>query len=473
MTNFRSEASSLFKKRFGAEAEEFSFFSSTDSSKLFARIKRGDQSAFCLYFKSKNEGNVFYYLTGVLKNSSVSVPEIYMKDRTGQIFLCEDAGEESLLSLSKKTDSHHLNDKTMSLYKKALEFLALMQTEVDKKIDYKMCRPINKFSRHSVLWDLYYFKYCFLKLFDITFDEPSLEKEFSLMASLVNKIPQRAFVHRDFQSRNIIFKNENIYVIDFTGGRNGPLLYDAASLIFQTRAGLKKSERKQLFDFYSHTDRIKTFSYNPCFLENFFLCALLRILQNLGAYGLRGYHGQNVSFKNCVGEAVANALEIIREIHIAFFPAVEESLNESLEKIAGLTPSLEKGKLTVRIKSFSYKKGIPRDLGVHGGGFVFDCRHLINPGREAGFASLTGKDVEVALFLDKDPGVLYFIDNVKKTIVAALENYIERNFEQLDVYFGCTGGKHRSVYCAEKLKDFLKGNKKVFVQISHLETEFK
>ncbi|MBN1619118.1 hypothetical protein JW890_00185 [candidate division WOR-3 bacterium] len=471
MTQRTLSAVSLFRCYFGDEATECSAVQSTDGKKTVLKIKSEKHSAAALLFSSKKEAEVFSYITDIFIKSGVRVPEIYFSDREKNILLCEDAGEESLFvktsSLSETTERHIF----MSLFTKALDFLRLMQTEVAKRIDYSKCWPVRQFCRKSVSWDLDYFKYCFLRLLNISFDESSLDKDFIRLSSLFMKIPQEFFVHRDFQSRNLFLKNGELLVIDYAGGRKGPMQYDATSLIHQTRAAISKEEREKLIDYYVKIAESELMDKPSFVREGFLVCALLRLLQNLGAYGLRGFHEQKTRFKNCVIQAIENALGIIDELDKKSFPHITEALKKSRNAAFLLVPSTVEGSLTVRIKSFSYKKGIPRDLSVHGGGFVFDCRHLSNPGRISRLAHLSGKDPLIAHFIEKDPRFDLFMGNVREIIHSAVENYLERGFEHLDVFFGCTGGRHRSVFCAEKLKESLLEKKELKVQLFHSEEE--
>ncbi|MBN1149941.1 phosphotransferase [candidate division WOR-3 bacterium] len=425
-------------------------------------MKDSENRAIAVCFKSEEEARVFEYLSGILLKSEVGIPKIF--DFKDKCFLCEDAGEDSLFKLSeKKADK----ENTITLYKKALELLYVMQTRADCLVDYSRCRPVREFDYVSVMWDLDYFKYLFLKIFGLKPDEYRLENEFKKLASTISEISEKTFVHRDFQSRNIYFKGSKILLIDYTGARRGPAHYDLASLLFQTRADLSDDIVRQMLDCYIDLDKKKMYSGNFDFLDLVFSSALFRILQNLGAYGFRGYHGQNPTFKTHIKQAVQKALKLAA----GKFPEISLNLEKALEKAVSLTPETSPGKLKVRLKSFSYKKGIPRDLSVHGGGFVFDCRSLPNPGRFQEFQNLTGKDVLVSSFLKREKKVRNFLEYAENIIKLAVDDFLSRKFELLDIYFGCTGGVHRSVFCAEELKRSLESRSCLAVELNHTELD--
>lgn len=131
--------------------------------------------------------------------------------------------------------------------------------------------------------------------------------------------------------------------------------------------------------------------------------------------------------------------------------------------------------LNIALYSFSYKKGIPEDTSGNGGGYVFDCRGILNPGRQEVYKTKTGRDKTVMDFLENETNINTFLDAVFSVISVSIDNYIERDFENLQVSFGCTGGQHRSVYSADALEKWLKKKYagKIKVTLVHREQEAK
>ena len=129
--------------------------------------------------------------------------------------------------------------------------------------------------------------------------------------------------------------------------------------------------------------------------------------------------------------------------------------------------------LHLRICSFSYKVAVPEDESGHGGGFVFDCRWINNPGRHEAYKKLTGRDEEVINFFKDHSNIDLFVQNVLSVIEPAVNRYIDRGFNHLSVFFGCTGGQHRSVYCADAIANYFKEWDTITVQLQHIEQEKK
>jgi hypothetical protein len=278
-------------------------------------------------------------------------------------------------------------------------------------------------------------------------------------------------MYRDFQARNILIFNNKPWFIDYQGGRKGPLQYDVASLLFQAKANLPYEFRQQMLDYYIEKlgERIRI--NKPEFIRYYFGFVLIRTLQVLGAYGYRGYYEKKSHFIESINYALQNVKWLMLNVK---FPIELPELFSCLKQITRTGSFLSEKKssevLTVEINSFSYKKsGIPKDKSEHGGGFVFDCRALPNPGRYDKYKQLTGRDLPVIDFLKKEPAVNKFLFNVYEIVGQAIDNYIDRGFDRLMVNFGCTGGQHRSVYSAENLYKWMKDKYDIKVLLKHKE----
>jgi hypothetical protein len=320
------------------------------------------------------------------------------------------------------------------------------------------------------MWDLNYFKYNFLKLAQIPYNEYHLEEDFRKLVQLLLSVESSYFVYRDFQTRNIMLHQGQLYFIDYQGGRRGPVHYDLVSLLFQARMEMPAVVREQLIDYYiAEAEKVAPRSVKD-FRQHFYKFVLIRILQTLGAYGFRGLYERKQHFIDSIPLAINNVKWLMDNQKI---PDQLSELINCLQAIISRQDlrAAEAPCLMVSINSFSYKRGVPPDASGNGGGFVFDCRPLPNPGREEKYRNLTGKDQEVCAYLEKSPEVEKFISLAADMVGLAIENYTSRRFSHLQVNFGCTGGQHRSVYCAEQLARRLQSYDQIRVALRHLEQE--
>jgi aminoglycoside/choline kinase family phosphotransferase len=419
------------------------------------------------YNNDIKENNTFFSFTGSLSKAGINVPEIYAVSEDKKHYLLTDLGNETLYQHFK---NNNYSSEALCSVKHAIYSLVDIQTKATKLIDFNQCYPRAAFDRRSVMWDLNYFKYNFLKVAKIPFDEDELENDFESLTDELLKAPSDFFMYRDFQSRNIMLYNDKLWFIDYQGGRKGPLQYDLASILYSPNTGLNNIHREALIDEYIgklqnvHKTDVREFR------EQFYLFALIRILQALGAYGFRGLIEHKPGFSPNIPVAIENINTLL-----------DEKINQNLfPELRGVAAHLKKSqysqrfennadKLTIRITSFSYKKGYPADPSDNGGGFVFDCRGLPNPGRFDEYKNLNGLDKHVIDYLEQHTEVHEFKKNVEKIVSPTIENYLERGFKHLCVNFGCTGGKHRSVYNAEALAKKLQNKYPVKVVLVHNE----
>jgi hypothetical protein len=323
-----------------------------------------------------------------------------------------------------------------------------------------------------MMWDLNYFKYYFLKLAKVSFDEQLLEDDFQKFCDYLLDVDNNFFLYRDFQSRNIMLKDKDIYFIDYQGGRKGALQYDVASLLYDAKANIPEHIRKQLLKHY--IDELQNYIKidEQKFIQQYYGYVLIRIMQAMGAYGFRGFYERKEHFLKSIPYAIKNMKYILDNVELPIkIPALLDVLNNVVGSKWLENIGKEKNNLKVRINSFAYKKGIPGDAKGNGGGFVFDCRGILNPGRIDEFKQLTGKDKRVQEFLENKTGINDFLTNVFVMVDRTVENYLNRNFTDLLVNFGCTGGQHRSVYCAEKLSKHLEDKFDISIILNHRELE--
>lgn len=395
------------------------------------------------------------------------VPEILARDELYRYFLLQDLGNTSLFYHI----SQGINDEVIGYYKRALQDLIRFQVEGIKGLDLDVAYPTITFDRRSVIWDLNYFKYYFVKPNGITFNEARLEDDFEVFATHLLEAEAEYFMYRDFQSRNIMIHNDELWYIDFQGGRKGPLQYDLVSILFQARANLSPEIRSELKSYYlNELEKVmpdKTNSFN----KHYTAFILFRLMQVLGAYGFRGQLQRKTHFLKSIKLAVEGlAHQLQHEKPELELPELISVFEQIIASHRAKAETSQKGNLMVHINSFSFiQSGIPDDPTQNGGGFVFDCRALPNPGRIKELRDFNGIQESVIHYLDDKAEVKKFLKNMYLIIDQSVCNYQERRFENLQVNFGCTGGKHRSVYCAEMLAKYLKkDHQNIDIRVNHL-----
>jgi hypothetical protein len=348
--------------------------------------------------------------------------------------------------------------------------LPRIQVAAAAKIDFSVCFPRDVFDRRSMMWDLNYFKYYFLKLAGISYDEEALEEDFQQFTDFLCEAGHDHFMYRDFQSRNIMIVADEPWFIDYQGGRKGALQYDIASLLYDAKADIPDAAREKLLEEYLKSLEFYLPVDRPRFMKYYHGFVLVRILQALGAYGFRGYYENKPHFLQSIPFALENIRALrekgVLELGTPMLSGILDMLTRDVRLNTLLKPAAG---LTVTITSFSYKRGLPEDGSGHGGGFIFDCRALPNPGRFEEFKPLTGKDHPVIDFLKKERAVDEFLNHATSLVDQSIRNYIERDFNHLSVSFGCTGGQHRSVYCAEALAAFIRSKYDLKLIIKHRE----
>lgn len=429
----------------------------------FRLSANGRGSVMAAYNPNVAENEAYFSFSKCFADNGINVPSIIAVDKSRTHYLIEDLGNESLYSIITKADGNPDNG-TIQLYAKVLDDLARMQVTAGKNINYSLCIPTANFDQTAIQWDLNYFKYCFLKNAHIDFDEYLLEADFEQLKKAAANADCQYFMFRDFQSRNIMLKDDDPYYIDFQGGKRGPLMYDVASLLYQAKAKLSEDLRNRLFDKYIESlQKIMAVDRQKLYAE-FKIFALIRTLQVLGAYGYRGYFEKKQHFIESIPFAVKNLKDLLA-LNIVDLPHI--SLIADKIDITEPAPDTYDG-LTVTVYSFSYRKDIPADP-ENGGGFVFDCRGQHNPGRYPEYKMMTGRDKPVIDFLKANSTIDEFLAQAIKIVAPTIETYQRRGFRNLMVSFGCTGGQHRSVYCAQNFAEQISKTYKIRVRLIHRE----
>jgi aminoglycoside/choline kinase family phosphotransferase len=443
------------------------------SGRKIIRLANEELSAIGVLHDVREENVAFLEFSRHFRGHGLPVPEIYAEDLSQGAYLEEDLGNTTLFEfLSTNRIDDNISPQVVEAYRKVVAVLPRFQIEAGRDLNYEVCYPRAVFDGQSIVWDLNYFKYYFLRLAGIPFNEQSLEDDFSRLTKFLLSADLTYFLYRDFQSRNIMLRDAHPYFLDYQGGRKGALHYDIASLLYDAKADLPPELRQELLDLY--IDRLAGFIKvdREGFMQHYYAYVYVRIMQALGAYGFRGFYERKAHFLQSVPYALKNLRWLL---HHAKLPIALPTLMDAftsmivLEKLQSLASKEEK--VIVRIFSFSFHRGLPKDETGHGGGFVFDARSIPNPGREERFKTLTGKDAPVINFLNQQESVHQFLAGVLSLVDASINNYQRRGFTSLTVSFGCTGGQHRSVYFAEQLAKRLSGRNGVEVVARHLELE--
>ncbi|HEV8676155.1 MAG TPA: RNase adapter RapZ [Methylomirabilota bacterium] len=463
----------LFEGRFAEPVRAVAPLKSDGSARRLFRLSGETSSAIGVHGPDARENRAFLAFSRQFRTVGLSVPEIYAEEPARGVYLEEDLGDTTLFEfLSANRSRDKLDPPVVDIYRQTVRVLPRFQIVAHRALDYGLCHPRSSFDRQSMMWDLNYFKYYFLRLAKVPFNEQALEDDFQRFTEFLLEAPGDYFLYRDFQSRNVMVRGGRPWFIDYQGGRRGALQYDIASLLFDAKADLPFDLRQELLGLYLETagalaplDRQAFLTYYPAFV-------LIRIMQALGAYGLRGFYEGKSHFLQSIPYAIRNLEYLVRTTEL---PVELPELSAVFKRLVAASTLRKFGdaslKLTVRVQSFSYRSGVPTDEKGHGGGYVFDCRALPNPGQFERFSRVDGRNPDVIAFLEQEPAVQRFLAHVYGLVDQAVETYQSRNFTDLLVAFGCTGGHHRSIYCAEELARHLRERYDVDVEVRHLEAE--
>ena len=467
--------SQLFFEATGKMAGEQTALTASGSNRRYYRIESEDKTTSLIGVQgtSRDENHAFLYMAEHFMKKGLNVPKVLAVSDDEMNDVQQDLGNVLLfdyIAEGRKTGVFSAREKEM--LRKTMRGLARFQVLGAEEFDFNQCYPQPEFNLRSILWDLNYFKYCFLKATGLDFQEDKLENEFERLAYILLQNRMNAFMYRDFQSRNVMVckdtdGNEVPYFIDFQGGRRGPVFYDVASFLWQAKANYHPDLREELVEVYLEELQ----KYMPVDRELFYDTlkhfVLFRTMQVLGAYGFRGYFEKKPHFLQSIPFAIDNLRHLLKHAS-EDYPYLIEVLQKMTEMKQFKDVGVRKP-LVVRVMSFSYKKGIPADPSGNGGGFVFDCRAVNNPGKYERYTHFTGMDEPVITFLEEDGEILPFLEQAYQLVDFSVKRYMDRGFQNLMVSFGCTGGQHRSVYAAEKMAQHINEKFGVEVQLIHRE----
>ncbi len=473
--------SDLYKKWSGGPASSIDVLPKSGSERRYFRVFGSDASSVIgTYGANINENETFFYFSDQFIKKQLPVAEIKAVSPDRKYYLQEDFGD---ISLIHRLESQGYEDPVYALFKKSLETLARLQIRGDQGLDYTYCLTNKEFGKQAIMADLLYFKYYFLDALRKPYDKQHLIDDFEALSNYLTHAEYKYFMFRDFQSRNIMITSsgpgnadESIHFIDYQGGMKGAPQYDAASMLWQARANLPAVWKEKLLNDYISAleNELGSPVNRPVFKSQYNGYVLIRLLQVLGAYGFRGLFERKAHFLTSIPLALSNLKFFISNHSTGLsLPEFKKVLNICVDEeiIQQFTPlqANDQTPLVIQIKSFSYKNEVPEDPSGNGGGFVFDCRGIMNPGRIEEFKALTGRDKPVIDFLEQQTRMPEFLNSIFDIVDITVEDYLKRDFENLQICFGCTGGQHRSVYAADALSRHLRNKFRVKIEIEHRE----
>lgn len=441
------------------------------SDRIYYRIYCTNGNYIATHNLNIKESNTFVYFSRHFKHYGLPVPEILAVSDDSTLYIQEDLGRQSLLN---NLEQHGHGEYSYGLFKKSLSQLAALQIKGHQGLDYTKCLTAKEFGKQAILSDLLYFKYYFLDTLKLPYDKQAILDDFDALSTYLTRTEYKYFMFRDFQSRNIIVRDGEVYFIDYQGGMQGALQYDVASLLWQAKAELSDEWKNSLLEYYMN--EIDTLLESPVdrniFIGQYNGYVLIRLLQVMGAYGFRGLFERKAHFLSSIPLALKNLQWFVNNKRVGIvtpeFDRVLKAVtaDEIIQRFEPVQAD-EKTPLTVRVNSFSYKRGLPEDESGNGGGFVFDCRGLLNPGRYDAYKKYSGRDKNVQDFLEQQTRMTEFLNSVYDLVDISVEDYVQRGFGDLMVSFGCTGGQHRSVYAAEQTARHLRNKYKIKTIVTH------
>lgn len=466
------QITSLYKSYTGTDPVQTEELPSSGSNRRYFRLVHNGKTLIGTFGTSVEENKAFISLAAHFKAQGLPVPTVLCVSPDYMAYLQEDLGDKTLFAaVANGREAGNYSEEEKALLFKTIRMLPSLQFKGAKGLDYNVCYPQPAFDDRMISFDLNYFKYCFLKASGLEFNEIALYNDFKKLSEVLLKTMSDTFLYRDFQARNVMLVYGEPFFIDFQGGRKGPIFYDVASFIWQAKAKYSEELKEQLINTYLEALQ----EYMPMDKETFHVhlrhFVLFRTLQVLGAYGFRGYFEKKPHFLQSVPYALDNLRKLLKE-PFEEYPYLS-SLLVDLTNMRQYSEMVDKRKLEVTVCSFAYKKGIPSDTSGNGGGYVFDCRGLENPGKYEHYRHFTGEDPEVIKFLEEDGGVFKFLENAYALMDAHVQRFMERKFTHLMCSFGCTGGQHRSVYCANHMAEYLAKKYDVHVHLFHRELEME
>lgn len=446
------------------------------SDRRYFRITSAASTYIAAYNTNIQENETFIYFTGQFLSKGLQVPAVLAVNDEKNAYLLQDLGTVSLLNVLEKEG---YTPAVKALFAESLSQLARLQVIGDVGLDYNHCLTAKEFGQQAIMSDLLYFKYYFLDTLQAPYDKQAMLADFTALANYLTHTEYKFFMFRDFQSRNIMMVGNTPYFIDYQGGMKGAPQYDAASMLWQAKANLPDDWKQSLLEGYMDAldELLPKKIDRTIFTGQYDGYVLIRLLQVLGAYGFRGLFERKAHFLSSIPMGLRNLKWFIENRQIGIYvPEFKKMLEFAVQDaiIARFEPQKASvdSPFTVDIKSFSYiKNGYPKDETEHGGGFIFDCRGILNPGRIDMYKTQSGRDKEVMDYLEQQTKMPAFLNSVFDMLDITVEDYLKRGFDHLTVNFGCTGGQHRSVYAAEQTARHLRNKYNIKTNVQHVNSD--
>lgn len=468
----KDKLSTLFQETFKEVPSSMERLPISGSSRTYYRIKSLNHQVLGTYNTDLRENEAFLSFSAQLQDAGCSVPQIYAVGESKDNYLQQDLGDLTLFSYlsSLRASKEEFPDELLEVYKRIITQLIHLQLNAPQYIDWSVCYPRAAFDTQSMMWDLNYCKYYFFKLAQITFDEQALENDFQALCKFLLSVPHEYFLFRDFQSRNIMLANKEIFFIDYQGGRKGALHYDLASLLYDAKAEIPHVIREQLLKFYIQELQQHIDVDAEAFTKHYYGYVFIRIMQAMGAYGFRGFYEKKSHFLKSIPIAIDNISFLLKKVGLPIeLPELQRILSLLPESEILKAITHQEATLHILVSSFAYKNAYPEDPSPNGGGFVFDCRAVHNPGRYETYKHLSGNDHEVIRYIEEHTDMNVLLEHAFALADFNIKTYLKRGFTHLAISFGCTGGQHRSVYAANRMAEYLQAKYPVQVKLVHRE----
>lgn len=458
----------LYNNHFGTDPQSVVALPGAGSNRKYYRIAaENGETVIGVIGTSAEENKAFYEMAEIFAARELNSPKVIAKSDDYIAYLQEDLGSVSLFDViaNGRENGGNYSQPERLFIAHAIMHLPCFQFEGAGEDVFSKCYPQREMDRVSVMFDLNYFKYDFLKLTGVDFNEFKLQADLEAFADAIVAENGNTLLYRDFQARNIMLCKGKPMFIDFQGARKGPIYYDVASFLWQASAKFSDDLRDEMIDVYLEALQKYKKMTKEEFMPKLRLFVLFRLLQVLGAYGYRGLWEKKKHFVDSIPPAIDN---LRKELSLGTCDAYPY-LKQVCQQIIDWQDSKPKPRGGIRVYSFSFKKGIPQDSTGNGGGYVFDCRGSNNPGRYDEYKPLTGLDQPVIDFLENDGEIVTFLERIYPIADFHVQRWLDRGFSDLMFCFGCTGGRHRSVYSAQHLAEHIHEKFGVEVYLCHRE----